>query len=179
MSGERAAVRRGFLGLGSNLGEREEALRSALRLLGAEAGIRVRRVAGLWETEPLGFREQPWFLNTVAEVETGLPPEELLARALAVEARLGRVRGLRWGPRTIDIDLLWLDGVERSGAELTLPHPRMQERAFVLAPLAELEPDLRLGGGRTAAEQASLLRSAPGAPAVRRLRAPGWWAGAL
>ncbi|MDI3299000.1 MAG: 2-amino-4-hydroxy-6-hydroxymethyldihydropteridine diphosphokinase [Bacillota bacterium] len=181
-NGERAAQgrsggwRRGFLGLGANLGDREAQLRAALDLLAGD-DLRIEGVAGLWETEPVGLREQPWFLNTVAEVATRLEPEALLRRALAVERALGRVRTVRWGPRTIDVDLLWLEGVVRSGAELTLPHPRMAERAFVLAPLAELAPGLRLPGGRTAREGAEALRAAPGAPVVRRLRPPGWYPG--
>ncbi|MCL6522927.1 MAG: 2-amino-4-hydroxy-6-hydroxymethyldihydropteridine diphosphokinase, partial [Firmicutes bacterium] len=167
-----------FLGLGANLGEREAQLRAALDLLDGD-GIRLEAVAGLWETEPVGVREQPWFLNTVAAVATALEPEALLGRALAVEAALGRVRGVRWGPRRIDVDLLWLEGVARAGRELTLPHPRLGERSFVLEPLAELAPELRLADGRRVAEAAAELRARAGAPAVRLLRPRGWYRATL
>ncbi len=153
-----------YLGLGSNLGDREGYLRRAVELLGQEAGIEVERVSSIYETEPVGFTDQPRFLNQVVEVKTTLDPAALLARALAVEAALGRVRGERWGPRVIDVDLLvYGDAVVREPG-LEVPHPRLAERAFVLVPLAELAPDLRLPGGEPVRHLAArLLAADPGA----------------
>lgn len=102
-------------------------------------------LSSVYETDPVGYEEQPRFLNLAAEVRTGLEPSELLHRCQEVENRLGRVRSIRWGPRTIDIDLLLFGDHEIETAELTIPHPRMAERAFVLEPLAEIAPDLRVG----------------------------------
>ena len=130
-----------YVGLGANLGDREGTIRRAAELLGA------RRVSTLIETEPWGYADQPRFLNGVAELETDEPPAELLVRLLEVERELGRTReGPRYGPRTIDLDLL-LHGdqrVEQPG--LIVPHPRLHERAFVLVPLAELAPGLVVPG---------------------------------
>jgi 2-amino-4-hydroxy-6-hydroxymethyldihydropteridine diphosphokinase len=143
-----ACMARAFVGLGSNLGDPEELIRSALELLGAEAGIEVVGVSSLRETDPVGYEDQPRFLNGAAELATELPPQELLERLLAIERRLGRVRGEgpRFGPRTIDLDLLLYaqETVEEPG--LTLPHPRLHERRFALEPLAELDPALEVPG---------------------------------
>jgi 2-amino-4-hydroxy-6-hydroxymethyldihydropteridine diphosphokinase len=143
-----ACMARAFVGLGSNLGDPEELIRSALELLGAEAGIDVVGVSSLRETDPVGYEDQPRFLNGAAELATELPPQELLERLLAIERRLGRVRGEgpRFGPRTIDLDLLLYgqETVEEPG--LTLPHPRLHERRFTLEPLAELDPALEVPG---------------------------------
>jgi 2-amino-4-hydroxy-6-hydroxymethyldihydropteridine diphosphokinase len=140
-------VTRAFVGLGSNLGDREATLRQALELLAREPGIELRRVSTFRETEPVGFLDQPRFLNAAAEVETELPAAELLARLLDVERRLGRVRGgLRFGPRTIDLDLLLYGGETIREPGLRVPHPRLHERRFALEPLAELDPDLELPG---------------------------------
>ncbi|BAS28951.1 2-amino-4-hydroxy-6-hydroxymethyldihydropteridine pyrophosphokinase [Limnochorda pilosa] len=135
-----------FLGLGSNLGDRKRWLEEALRKLAGLPSTQAVRTSSVYETEPWGGVPQPQYLNVVVEVRTGLSPEELLDGALAVERALGRVRAVRWGPRTIDVDLLWMDGQERSTDRLILPHPRLVERAFVLVPLAELEPDLIVHG---------------------------------
>jgi 2-amino-4-hydroxy-6-hydroxymethyldihydropteridine diphosphokinase len=117
-------------------------------LLGSEEGIEVVAVSTLRETDPVGYEDQPRFLNGVAELDTELPPRELLGRLLEIERRLGRVRGQgpRFGPRTIDLDLLLVDGVILDEPGLTLPHPRLQERRFVLEPLAELDPALEIPG---------------------------------
>jgi 2-amino-4-hydroxy-6-hydroxymethyldihydropteridine diphosphokinase len=143
-----ACMARAFVGLGSNLGDPEELIRSALELLGAEADIEVVGVSSLRETDPVGYEDQPRFLNGAAELATELPPQELLERLLAIERRLGRVRGEgpRFGPRTIDLDLLLYaqETVEEPG--LTLPHPRLHERRFALEPLAELDPALEVPG---------------------------------
>jgi len=143
-----------YLGLGSNLGDRAELLRAALERLAAVPGVRVCRTSSLYETAPWGVAEQGPFLNMVAEVETDLAPPDLLRHAQAIEAALGRVRGERWGPRVMDVDLLLCGEVRFSTPELTLPHPLLEQRQFVLVPLAELAPELRLPSGKTAGELA-------------------------
>jgi 2-amino-4-hydroxy-6-hydroxymethyldihydropteridine diphosphokinase len=135
-----------YVGLGANLGDREGAIRAALRLLDARAGIRVAAVSSLRETDPVGVLDQPRFLNGAAEVETELGPRALLDALLDVERALGRERAERWGPRTIDLDLLAFDDLELDEPGLTLPHPRLHERRFALEPLAELAPALELPG---------------------------------
>ena len=148
---------RAYVGLGANLGEREPTIRRALELLAGTAGVDVTRVSTLRETEPWGPVAQPRFLNGVAELETSLDPQTLVGVLLDVERRLGRVRdGERWGPRSIDLDLLLHGETELDVPGLTLPHPRLHERRFVLEPLAELAPDALVPGrGRVA----DLLRS--------------------
>ena len=130
-----------FLGLGSNVGDRLATLQRAVDLLSRESGIHVERSSRVWETDPVGGPEQPDFLNAVVEVDTDLEPFDLLAVVDRVEATLGRFRDVRWGPRTIDIDILLIDDLVLAGERLTVPHPRMHERAFVIAPLLELIPD--------------------------------------
>jgi len=136
-----------FLGLGSNMGSRLEALQRALDLLSTEAGIRVQRCSRVWETDPVGGPEQDDFLNVVLEIDTDLTPHDLLAACNRVEAQLGRTRDVHWGPRTIDIDILLIDDLTIADGSLTVPHPRMHERAFVLLPLLELLPDPVLPDG--------------------------------
>jgi 2-amino-4-hydroxy-6-hydroxymethyldihydropteridine diphosphokinase len=131
-----------YLGLGSNVGDREANLRAAIERLEAP-DLRVLRVSPVYETEPVDYTEQRWFLNLVVEAETSLFPMQLLARVARIERALGRLRTVPKGPRSIDIDiLLYGKAVIRSEA-LEVPHPRMDERRFVLAPLADLAPDLR------------------------------------
>ena len=140
-----------YVGLGSNLGDREATLRHALDLLARQA--RVVAVSSFRETEPWGFEEQPPFLNAAAAIETELPPRKLLDTLISIERELGRVRGgVRYGPRTIDLDLLLYDELELEEPGLTLPHPRLHERRFVLEPLAELEPALVVPGRGTVSE---------------------------
>lgn len=148
MLGNNARVTRAFVGLGSNLGDQPGLIAAALELLGSEEGIEVVAVSTLRETDPVGYEDQPRFLNGAAELDTELPPRELLGRLLEIERRLGRVRGQgpRFGPRTIDLDLLLVDDVILDEPGLTLPHPRLQERRFVLEPLAELDPALEIPG---------------------------------
>ena len=141
-----------FLSLGSNLGDRESNVRSALDLIAGEPGIRIERVSSFYETAPIGPSEQPDFINAVARLETDLPPTELLRRLQDIESKLGRVRNLRWGPRVIDLDILLYDDEFVDTAVLKIPHPRMMGRAFVMAPLAEIAPDLTLPDGRNPAE---------------------------
>ena len=143
---------RAFVGLGSNLGDREAAIRRAAKLIGAD------RISMIRETEPWGYVDQPRFLNAVAELETILSPRALLDRLLEVERELGRTRdGPRFGPRTIDLDLLLYSSETVDEPGLRVPHPRLHERRFVLEPLAELDPSLEVPGrGSVAALLAAL-----------------------
>lgn len=147
-----------YLALGSNLGERRDHLAGALTQLQATGVVEITRLSSVYETAPVGIRDQPDFFNLVTEVRTTLSPEALLERCLQVEANLGRVRRERWGPRTIDLDVLWFNGISLSSSSLTLPHPRMIERAFVLAPLAEIAPHLEIDGETVGARAARLGR---------------------
>lgn len=163
-----------YVALGANLGERERSLAEALRRLDRTPGIRVARISGVYETDPVGYTDQPNFLNMAAAVQTSLPPLELLRALLALELAMGRVREVRWGPRIIDLDLLLYEDAACETGELTLPHPRMGERAFVLAPLRDVwapgeafpwETQLR----PDALEREGIRRLAPGAE-LRGLR---------
>jgi 2-amino-4-hydroxy-6-hydroxymethyldihydropteridine diphosphokinase len=136
---------RAYLGLGSNLGDKPAMLREALRRLDEAAGVKVVACSGFYRTPPWGKTDQDWFLNTAAAVETDLSPHDLLGVCLSVERSLGRVRDEKWGPRLIDIDVLIYDGRHVADETLTLPHPHLAQRAFVLVPLAEIAPDLRIG----------------------------------
>lgn len=135
-----------YLGLGGNLGDRRHYLSAAVLALNSEAGLRVEKISSVYETVPVGVVDQPDFYNLVVQVVTSLSANELLASCLAIEKKLGRVRAERWGPRTVDLDVLWYEGATLREPELTLPHPRMKERAFVLVPLAEIAPMLLLEG---------------------------------
>jgi len=134
-------LRPAFIGLGSNLGDREAHLRAALAQLGDTPQVSVCRVSAFSETLPQGGPSQPNFLNAAAELQTELPARRLLDLLLAVEKRLGRVRGERWGPRVIDLDLLLYGPEIIRETGLQVPHPRMHERMFVLEPLCEIAPD--------------------------------------
>jgi len=131
-----------YLGLGSNLGDREAMLRAAVRALESPR-LRIRRVSPVYETEPVDVSGQHWFLNQVAEAETDLFPLQLLHRTAKVEAQLGRRRLAPMGPRTIDIDILLYGNSIVTTPALEIPHPRFRARRFVLAPLADLAPELR------------------------------------
>ena len=141
---------RAYVGLGANLGEREATIRRALDLLAAEPGVKVAAVSTLRETDPVGYADQPRFLNGAAALETTLPARELLGLLLSVERELGRDRSgeARFGPRTIDLDLLLFGDAVIDEPGLTVPHPRLAERTFVLEPLDELDPGLILPDGR-------------------------------
>jgi len=130
----------GYVGLGSNVGDREEHLRAGLIAM-AGGGVSPVAVSSLWDTEPVGGAGPTWFLNMVARVATDLPPDEVLRVLLACERERGRNRRRPSAPRELDLDLLMLGGLHRSAPELTLPHPRMWSRRFVLAPLAEIAPE--------------------------------------
>lgn len=138
-----------YVSLGSNLGDRLENLKEAVALLNATDGVDVTRSSRVYETDPIGGPEdQPAFLNAVVEVETASDAHALLRDCLEIERKMGRVRGERWGPRNIDLDLLTFGREQIDDEELTVPHPRMHERLFVLAPLLELDADPPLPGGR-------------------------------
>ena len=143
-----------YVGLGSNLGDRESMITRAADLIDAV------RLSTIRETEPWGYEDQPAFLNAVAEVETELAPRPLLERLLEVEKRLGRERdGLRWGPRTIDLDLLLYGELAVDEPGLTVPHPRLAGRLFVLEPLAELAPAQKIPGNGTVSQALAGLQS--------------------
>jgi 2-amino-4-hydroxy-6-hydroxymethyldihydropteridine diphosphokinase len=129
-----------YLSLGSNLGHREANIASALKMLGQEAWI--LKVSSLYETEPVGYKDQPWFLNCVCSVETDLSPQALLKFVKAIERKLGLREDIRFGPRLIDIDILFYDGLILDSPDLIIPHPRLVGRAFVLLPLREIAPEL-------------------------------------
>jgi 2-amino-4-hydroxy-6-hydroxymethyldihydropteridine diphosphokinase len=147
-------VKRAYIGLGANLGDREASIRLAASLLGAS------RLSSIRETEPWGYTDQPMFLNAVAELETDLPPRVLLDRLLEVERELGRTRyGPRYGPRTIDLDLLLYGDEVIDEPDLIVPHPRLHERLFALEPLAELNPKLSVPGRGALAAMIAELQS--------------------
>jgi 2-amino-4-hydroxy-6-hydroxymethyldihydropteridine diphosphokinase len=133
-----------YIGLGANLGDAPATLRSAASAL-ARAG-RVSAASRLYETEPVGLRDQPRFTNAVCRLETELSADALLAELQAIEAEFGRVRTVRFGPRTLDLDLIAYDDERSHDERLTLPHPRAREREFVLRPLADIAPGLELDG---------------------------------
>jgi len=121
----------------------------------AHPNIRVEAFSRIYETEPQEISDQPWFLNAIVQIDTGLPPRKLLAFLKTMEAEIGREITYRFGPRVLDMDILTFEGVEIQEEGLQIPHPRMHQRAFVLVPLSELEPDLRLSDGTTAREGAA------------------------
>jgi 2-amino-4-hydroxy-6-hydroxymethyldihydropteridine diphosphokinase len=131
-----------FLSLGSNVGDREANLRAAIAALEG-AGVRVRRMSSLYETEPVDFLEQPWFLNCVLEGETDAPAQTLLKELRRIEARMGSKKLVAKGPRLLDMDILLYGDETVDTPELQVPHPRMKERRFVLEPLAEIAPELQ------------------------------------
>ncbi|MHB8126007.1 MAG: 2-amino-4-hydroxy-6-hydroxymethyldihydropteridine diphosphokinase [Desulfitobacteriaceae bacterium] len=137
-----------YLSLGSNLGVRFNYLNEAVMGLSKQTEIKVCKESSIYETEPWGLTEQPVFWNMVLEIETDLEPLKLLQACQQVENNLGRERIIHWGPRTVDIDVLLYDNIVINLPELVLPHPRLEEREFVLAPLREIAPDLILPSGR-------------------------------
>jgi 2-amino-4-hydroxy-6-hydroxymethyldihydropteridine diphosphokinase len=152
---------RAYIGVGANLGDREATIARALSLLAQRDGVEVVAVSTLSETDPVGLLDQPRFVNGVAAVETELGPRELLDTLLSVERELGRTRdGPRFGPRTIDLDLLVFGSRELDEPGLTVPHPRLAERVFALEPLAELDPLLEIPGRGRVSELLRGLQSA-------------------
>jgi 2-amino-4-hydroxy-6-hydroxymethyldihydropteridine diphosphokinase len=159
-------VTKAFVGLGANLGERELQIRRAVDELLKIPRSMLIRVSSLYDTDPVGEVVQPPFLNAVAWLETELAPRELLWNLLLIEQRMGRVRAQKWGPRTIDLDLLFHGATVLEEPDLTVPHPEAHRRAFVLAPLAEIDPDFV----HPVLNQTvfKILRRLPQEPAVRR-----------
>ncbi len=158
-----------YLGLGSNLGDRRAYLRQAVALL--REHLAVTGVSSLYETAPVGVTGQPPFLNAVVACETDAPPAQVLAWCQSAEAALGRERTVRWGPRTIDIDVLLCGNQQVDTPALIIPHPRLTERAFALVPLAELAPDVGIAGtGRTVGEAAAAVGDA----GVSLVEGPEW-----
>lgn len=137
---------RAFLGLGGNIGDKKENIQKALELLDRSDSIKVVQVSSFYETEPWGYEKQDWFMNVVAEVETELSPYELLDYCQFIEKELKRERLIRWGPRTIDVDILLYDGFESKDERLIVPHERMTERAFVMVPLYEINKEIVING---------------------------------
>lgn len=159
---------RAFLSLGSNLGDRAEALEAALRAVEAPGDVRIVRRSSLYETAPMGKTDQANFYNLVVEVETALSPGALLDRCQEIERALGRVRDGRWGPRTVDVDILLYDRRTVRTEHLTVPHPEMLRRRFVLEPLLEIAPDAALPDGAPVAPHLAWVRD----QVVRRLVPP-------
>ena len=147
-----------YIGLGSNLGERQVNLCMALTILGQVSGITISAVSSIYETKPVGTLPQADYLNMVATLQVALPAPTLLSHMLAIEAEMGRVRTIRWGPRTIDLDLLVYDDLTIDTTYLQLPHPRLTSRAFVLAPLVEIAPHLMVADESVADHLAALVR---------------------
>ena len=159
---------RAFLSLGSNRGDRRSTLEAALRALEVAGDVRIIRRSSLYETAPVGKADQPEFYNLVIEVQTALDPGELLDRCQEVERAFGRVRQERWGPRTLDLDLLLYDRRAVHTERLTVPHPEMLRRRFVLEPLLEIAPDAVLPDGALIAPHLAGVAD----QAVRRLVRP-------
>lgn len=160
-----------YVALGSNLGDRLGNLQRAVRLIGEVPGTRVLRTSSVYETAPREVEDQPEFLNAVAEVETERGPRQLLDALLAIEARLGRERRVKYGPRSIDLDVLLYGDEEIHEPGLDVPHPKMLERAFVIVPLAELEPARVTPSGQKLRELARELRRHQ---RVRAIYGPDW-----
>jgi 2-amino-4-hydroxy-6-hydroxymethyldihydropteridine diphosphokinase len=164
---------RAFLSLGGNVGDPASAMAAALDLLNANHRTRVLAVSSLYRTPPWGKTDQPDFLNAAAEIVTGLNARGLLELCLDSERRLNRVRGERWGPRPIDLDILTFGDARVHEPGLDLPHPRLAERAFVLVPLSELAPDLVIDGRRVA----DMLAGVDASGIERLPGGRGWWQG--
>ncbi|MCX7780855.1 MAG: 2-amino-4-hydroxy-6-hydroxymethyldihydropteridine diphosphokinase [Negativicutes bacterium] len=146
------------IAFGSNLGDRAGNIIAGANQLVADGAVKLLAISSLYETEPVGCKDQPDFLNATAIIATELPPLALLDACLAVEKQLGRVRTLRWGPRVLDIDILVYHDLQMNDERLTLPHPRLPERGFVLAPLAEIAPNTPVWQGLTVLELLTALQ---------------------
>ncbi len=140
------SFKRAWLGLGGNIGDVERAMAQALQSLNAHPAVVVELVSPIYKTPPWGVEDQPWFLNCCAQIKTSLSPEEVLELCQDAERQGKRQRNVRWGPRTIDIDIVAFEDCEQIEQRLTIPHPRATERAFVMVPLAEIAPHLIIAG---------------------------------
>jgi len=163
--------RRAALGLGGNIGDPVRAMADALQALDGRPDCRVAAVSRLYRTPPWGKTDQDWFFNACALVETTLSPEALLDTCLGIERDMKRERKERWGPRTIDIDVLTYEGVAQAGGRLELPHPRMTGRGFVLMPLADIAPAMEVEGRAVA----DWLKEADVAGIEPASASPEWW----
>lgn len=160
-------MRRVYIGIGSNLGDREFLIRKAVEALRQLPQTNVSGVSSLYDTEPVGETDQPAFLNAVAWLETELPARDLLWQMLLIEKRMGRVRSRRWGPRPIDLDLLFYDDEVIEEPDLQVPHPEAHRRAFVLMPLLELDPNFRHPVTEETVRR--MIQKLPPNPPVRKL----------
>ncbi|MCD1261859.1 2-amino-4-hydroxy-6-hydroxymethyldihydropteridine diphosphokinase [Paenibacillus athensensis] len=151
-----------YVALGSNIGDREAYLRQAIDALSRRDGIEVAALSAMYETEPVGYVDQAAFLNMVIELSTSLPPEQLLLAMQGIESSLGRTRDVHWGPRTVDLDLLLYGDIQLTAPDLIIPHPRMQERAFVLIPLADVLQQRQAGLLASITEQLERLEGKEG-----------------
>ncbi len=167
-----AAVKKAYISLGSNLGNRPANLKQALELIASEESIAVSAISGLYETDPVGGPEQGPFLNACALLATVVTPTMLLSKLLSIENIIGRVREERWGPRVIDLDLLLYEGVTMNTPLLQLPHPRMAERNFVLIPLADIAPTLMIS--EELGTISKLIEENTATGKVRRFSAENW-----
>jgi 2-amino-4-hydroxy-6-hydroxymethyldihydropteridine diphosphokinase len=132
-----------YIGIGSNLGDSLENCRAAIRVMAADTRNQIVKISPFYRTEPVGKKDQDWFINAVVAVKTSLSPRELLRFLQNIEREMGRVRKERWGPRIIDLDILFYENQVIQNEELRVPHPGIHERRFVLAPLNDIAPDLR------------------------------------
>jgi 2-amino-4-hydroxy-6-hydroxymethyldihydropteridine diphosphokinase len=148
-----------YIGLGANIGDPAKQIRGALAALGEIPGTRVTRASSLWRSAPLGYAAQPDFVNAVAEIETVQAPRPLLGELLAIERRFGRERSYANAPRTLDLDLLLYGDRVVAEDGLAVPHPRMHERAFVLAPLVEIAPEIEIAGKGSAAKLLAAIKN--------------------
>lgn len=164
-----------YLGLGSNLGDRVGYLRAALEMLVASGTATIGAVSSLYETAPMEIAEQPAFLNAVAAIHSPLSPQALLRLLKETERAVGRVERIRFGPREVDVDILLYGDLVLESDELTIPHPRLDARAFALVPLDELAPGLLLPGA--AVPIAALIPAALAIGAVTRVQGPEWYGG--
>jgi 2-amino-4-hydroxy-6-hydroxymethyldihydropteridine diphosphokinase len=155
-----------YLALGSNIGNRETNLREALRLL-SESGVQISKLSSIYETEPLDYLDQPWFFNAALEAQTHLSAQQLLATVRQIESKMGSKKPFPKGPRLIDLDILLYDNDTINTPDLQIPHPRMLQRNFVLAPLAEIAPTLRHPSWPAPASE--LLAHSPDKSIIRRL----------
>lgn len=154
-----------YLSIGSNMGNRLETFHKALQLLNENEKITIKDMSSIYETDPVGYTNQACFLNAVIKISTSLKSEELLQACLLVESELGRKREMRWGPRTLDLDILLYNQENIETESLIVPHPRMQERAFVIIPLLELDPVIKLPNVNAALDD--ILKQIPDKEGVR------------
>lgn len=148
---------RAYLSLGSNLGNRIENINQAIERISAIHGVRLVNVSAYYETSPVGYLDQPDFVNCAVGIEADISPGQLLKSTMEIENEMGRMRSIRWGPRVIDIDILLYGEIKICHDNLVIPHPRMTERGFVMVPLAEIAPDIQILGGPSVKEIALSL----------------------